>query len=43
MPFGVAVARRGWLERKDLLNTLSPDDLHERLKAQRKAKKGKQN
>ena len=42
MPFGVAVARRGWLERKDLLNTLSPDDLHERLKAQRKAKKGKQ-
>jgi DNA polymerase (family 10) len=42
MPFGVAVARRGWLERKDLLNTLSPDDLHERLEAQRKAKKGKQ-
>jgi DNA polymerase (family 10) len=42
MPFGVAVARRGWLERKDLLNTLSPDDLHERLKAQRKAKKGNQ-
>ncbi len=42
MPFGVAVARRGWLERKDLLNTLSLDDLHERLQAQRKAKKEKE-
>jgi DNA polymerase (family X) len=39
MPFGVAVARRGWLERKDLLNSLSLDDLRERLKAQRQTKR----
>lgn len=42
MPFGVAVARRGWLERKNLLNTLNLDDLRECLKTQRKAKKEKE-
>jgi histidinol phosphatase-like PHP family hydrolase len=27
MKFGVAVARRGWLEKKDVLNTVSLDKL----------------
>lgn len=29
---GVTVARRGWLEKKDLLNTLSADELLEKIK-----------
>ncbi|MGB2755680.1 MAG: DNA polymerase/3'-5' exonuclease PolX [Phycisphaerae bacterium] len=33
MPFGVWVARRGWLEKKDVLNTLSAAALRKRLKA----------
>ncbi|NOX97734.1 MAG: DNA polymerase/3'-5' exonuclease PolX [Nitrospirae bacterium] len=32
MPYGVATARRGWLEKKDILNTLSLKDLLKRLK-----------
>ena len=32
MPFGVSVARRGWLEKKDVLNTLSAAALCKRLK-----------
>jgi DNA polymerase (family 10) len=35
MPFGVSVARRGWLEKKDVLNTLSAAALRKRLKARR--------
>ncbi|MBL7069504.1 MAG: DNA polymerase/3'-5' exonuclease PolX [Candidatus Omnitrophica bacterium] len=33
MRYGVGVARRGWLERRDVLNTLSWDKVRERLKA----------
>ncbi len=33
MPFGVSVARRGWLEKKDVLNTLSAAALRKRLKS----------
>lgn len=33
MRYGVGVARRGWLERRDVLNTLSWDKVKERLKA----------
>lgn len=32
MIFGVAVARRGWLEKKDVLNTLECEDLLKKLK-----------
>jgi hypothetical protein len=32
MKFGVNVARRGWLEKKDLLNALSLQDLLRALK-----------
>lgn len=32
MLFGVAVARRGWLEKKDLLNTLTLDKLLKKIK-----------
>jgi len=32
MDFGVAVARRGWLEEKDIINTLPLDKLVKRLK-----------
>ena len=41
MAYGVAVARRGWIEKKDVLNTLAYDQLMRRLKACRTAK-GKQ-
>ena len=40
MSLGVSVARRGWLERDDLLNTLSLDDLFLRLRAKRNHEKG---
>jgi DNA polymerase (family 10) len=33
MTYGVSVARRGWAEKKDVLNTLAYDDLVRRLKA----------
>ncbi|HET6442866.1 MAG TPA: DNA polymerase/3'-5' exonuclease PolX [Phycisphaerae bacterium] len=33
MPFGVSVARRGWLEKGDVLNTLSAAALRKRLKS----------
>jgi len=33
LPFGVSVARRGWLEKKDVLNTLSAAALRKRLKS----------
>lgn len=36
MPLGLAVARRGWLERSDLLNTLSLKELLQRLQAKRR-------
>lgn len=29
MPYGVAVAKRGWLEKEDVVNTWSPDQLFE--------------
>ena len=32
MSFGVAVARRGWLEKKDVINTLSLDRLRKKIK-----------
>jgi DNA polymerase (family 10) len=32
LPYGVAVARRGWLEKGDVLNTLEADELLKRLK-----------
>jgi len=32
MDLGVAVARRGWLEKKDIINTLPLDKLLKRLK-----------
>jgi DNA polymerase (family 10) len=40
MAYGVSVARRGWVEKKDVLNTLSYDQLIKKLKAcsARKAK-----
>jgi DNA polymerase (family 10) len=38
MSFGVSVARRGWVEKKDVLNVLSPGHLMRRLKACRAAK-----
>jgi DNA polymerase (family X) len=43
MTYGVSVARRGWVEKKDVLNTLEYDDLIRRLQAMRigKRKKGK--
>ncbi len=34
--FGVAMARRGWLEAKDVVNTLEWDELKKRLKRNRK-------
>jgi len=33
MPYGVATARRGWLEKKDILNVLSLKDLLKKLKS----------
>lgn len=36
MTLGVAVARRGWLEKKDILNTLSVDNLIKELNIKRK-------
>jgi DNA polymerase (family 10) len=43
MSYGVSVARRGWVEKKDVLNTLEYDQLIKRLKMCRagKAKRGK--
>jgi len=35
MRFGIATARRGWLEKKDLLNTASPQDVIKALGASR--------
>ena len=32
LPWGIAVAQRGWLEREDVLNTLSAEELLKRLK-----------
>lgn len=42
MAYGVSVARRGWLEKEDVLNTLECGQLVQRLRACR-AKKGKKN
>jgi hypothetical protein len=33
MTFGIATARRGWVEKKDVLNALECDELLLRLKA----------
>lgn len=43
MAYGVSVARRGWMEKKDVLNTFEYDELMRRLQAMRagKSKKGK--
>ena len=43
MTYGVSVARRGWVEKKDVLNTLEYDELIRRLQAIRigKRKKGR--
>jgi hypothetical protein len=38
MAYGVSVARRGWVEKKDVLNTLGYDQLIKKLKACRAAK-----
>jgi len=38
MKFGLAVARRGWLEKPDLLNTLRTEALLVRLKSKAKAR-----
>jgi DNA polymerase (family 10) len=38
MAYGVSVARRGWVEKKDVLNTLSCEQLIKRLKACRSRK-----
>jgi DNA polymerase (family 10) len=32
MPYGVAVARRGWLSRGDVLNTVSASTLKKRIR-----------
>lgn len=39
LPYGIAMARRGWLEKGDVLNTLEVDELLQRLK-ERKGKNG---
>ena len=38
MTYGVSIARRGWLEKKDVLNALTYEELMSRLKAMRAAK-----
>jgi DNA polymerase (family 10) len=38
MAYGVAIARRGWVEKKDILNTLEYGQLMKRLKASREKK-----
>lgn len=35
LPWGISVAQRGWLEREDVLNTLSADELLKRLKGKK--------
>jgi DNA polymerase (family 10) len=37
MNYGVSIARRGWLEKKDILNTLSYDSFLKALKRNKKA------
>ena len=39
MPYGVATARRGWLEKKDILNVLSLKDLLKKLKSSKSKEK----
>ena len=41
MAYGVAIARRGWLEKQDVLNTLPYEQLMRRLKAIRAMKEKK--
>jgi len=38
MTYGVSIAWRGWVEKKDVLNTLESDQLIERLKVCRTRK-----
>ena len=38
MSYGVSMARRGWVEKKDVLNALPYEELMERLKAMRERK-----
>ncbi len=38
MPYGVSVARRGWVEKKDVLNALTYEELIARLKSCRQGK-----
>ncbi|MBJ6726240.1 DNA polymerase/3'-5' exonuclease PolX [Geomesophilobacter sediminis] len=35
LPYGISVAQRGWLEKGDVLNTLEPDELLQRLRKKR--------
>jgi DNA polymerase (family 10) len=42
MTYGVSIARRGWVEKKDVLNTLESDQLIKRLKGCRAKKARKQ-
>jgi len=42
MTYGVSIARRGWVEKKDVLNTLESDQLIKRLKVCRAKKARKQ-
>ena len=41
MTYGISVARRGWVEKKDVLNTLPYDQLIRRLKDIRAGKETK--
>jgi DNA polymerase (family 10) len=41
MRFGVATARRGWLEKEDVLNTLSASELRRKLRRARRKKKAR--
>ena len=38
LKLGAGVARKGWLEKKDVVNALSLDDLREELKRKRTAR-----
>jgi histidinol phosphatase-like PHP family hydrolase len=42
MTYGVSVARRGWVEKKDVLNALTYEQLMKRLRSDRGAKIKKQ-
>ena len=39
LPYGIAIARRAWLEKGDVLNTLAVNDLQKRLKGNKGGKR----